>query len=82
MISPGERFLYPAVWIGLCWLIGTRSFDRVSVGGRVLTVSLIALLTCQILFLQINVGAVSNDLTALYSKIAIGGFSCGNVRDL
>ena len=73
MISPGERFLYPAVWIGLCWLIGTRSFDRVSVGGRVLTVSLIALLTCQILFLQINVGAVSNDLTALYSRLRSAG---------
>jgi hypothetical protein len=69
MISPGERFLYPAVWIGFCWLIGTRSFDRVSVLSRVLTVSLIGLLACQILFLQINVAAVSNDLAVLYSRL-------------
>jgi hypothetical protein len=69
MISPGERFLYPAVWIGLCWFIGTRSLDPVSAVSRVLTVSLIALLACQILFLQIDVGAVSDDLAALYSKL-------------
>jgi hypothetical protein len=73
MISPGERFLYPAVWIGLCWLIGTHSFNRASALSRVFTVSLIALLACQVLFLQINVGAVSDDLAALYSKLRSAG---------
>ena len=69
MISPGERFLYPAVWIGLCWLIGAQLPGRVSGFSRALTVGIIALLACQIVFMQINVGAVSNDLAALYSKL-------------
>ena len=34
-----------------------------------LTVVLMGLLACQMLFLQINVGAVSNRLAALYSKL-------------
>ena len=69
MISPGERFLYPAVWIGLCWLIGAQLPSRVSGFSRALTLGVIALLACQIVFMQINVGAVSNDLAALYSKL-------------
>ena len=70
MVSPGERFLYPAVWIGLCWL--SRRSDlpgRASGLSRVLTICLIALLACQIVFMQMNVGAVSNDLAALYSNL-------------
>ncbi len=69
MISPGERFLYPAVWLGLCWLIGTHLFDRSLAVSRILAVGLAALLVCQIFFLQFDVGAVSNDLAALYSKL-------------
>jgi len=69
MISPGERFLYPAVWIGLCWLIGAQLPDRVSAFSRTLTIGLVGLLACQILFVQINVRAVSNDLAALFSKL-------------
>lgn len=69
MLSPGERFLYPAVWIGLCWLIGAQLPGCASRANRVLTVCMIALLACQIAFMQINVGAVSNDLAALYSKL-------------
>jgi len=30
MVSPGERFLYLALWIGLCWLIGIDLPSRVS----------------------------------------------------
>ena len=37
--------------------------------SRGLTVILIGLLACQILFLQINIGVVSNGLAALYSKL-------------
>jgi hypothetical protein len=69
MISPGERVLYPAVWIGLCWLIGAQLPGRVSLASRALTIGGIALLACQIVFMQINVGAVSNDLAALFSKL-------------
>ncbi len=69
MLSPGERFLYPAVWIGLCWLVGAQLPGRVSGFSRALTISVIALLTCQIAFMQINVGAVSDDLAALFSKL-------------
>jgi hypothetical protein len=69
MVSPGERFLYPAVWIGLCWLIGSQLPGRGSVVSQALTISVIPLLACQIVFMQINVGSVSNDLAALYSKL-------------
>ena len=69
MVSPGERFLYPALWIGLCWLIGVDLPSRVSGFSRALTVGLLSLLACQIAFMQINVGAVSNDLASLYSKL-------------
>ncbi len=69
MVSPGERFLYPAVWIGLCWLIGAQLPARASAINRGLTISLIGLLVCQVVFMQINVGAVSNDLAALYSNL-------------
>lgn len=69
MVSPGERFLYPALWIGLCWLIGAQRPSRDSKFSRLLTIGVIALLACQIMFMQINVGAVSNDLAALHSKL-------------
>ena len=69
MVSPGERFLYPAVWLGLCWLIGAQLPGRVSVLSRGLTIGLTGLIACQIVFIQINVGAVSNELAALYSKL-------------
>ncbi len=69
MISPGERFLYPAVWIGLCWLIGAQLPGKVFAFNRGLTMGLLALLACQILFLQINVGTVSSELAALFAKL-------------
>ena len=69
MISPGERFLYPTVWIGLCWLIGVEIPGRVSKFSRALTVGITALLVCQIAFMQIYVGDVSKDLAALFSKL-------------
>lgn len=69
MISPGERFLYPAVWIGLCWLIGAGLPGRVSKFSRSLTIGIIASLACQIAFMQIYVGSVSNDLAAVFSKL-------------
>ncbi len=69
MLSPGKRFIYPAVWIGLCWLIGAWIPREGSLASRGLTVVLIGLLACQILFLQINVGVASNGLAALYSKL-------------
>jgi hypothetical protein len=69
VVSPGERFLYPAVWMGLCWLIGADMPDEDSPGSRALAGVLVALLACQIVFLQINVASVSNELAALYSKL-------------
>ena len=69
MISPGERMLYPAVWIGLCWLIGTSIPPRGSFLSRGLTIVMVSLLAVQIVFLQIYVGAVSNELAALYSRL-------------
>jgi hypothetical protein len=69
MISPGERFLYPSVWLGLCWLIGEKLPGRVSAFSRVLTTALTGLLAAQIVFMQINVGAVSNDLAALFASL-------------
>jgi hypothetical protein len=69
MISPGERFLYPAVWIGLCWLIGAQLPGRGTKFNRGLTVGVIALFACQIVFMQIYIGAVSNGLAALFSKL-------------
>jgi hypothetical protein len=73
MISPGERFLYPSVWIGLCWLVGAQLPARASRFSRILTIGITALLSCQIVFMQINVGSVSNDLAALYSKLRSAG---------
>jgi hypothetical protein len=70
MISPGERFLYPSVWLGLCWLVGAQLPGRVSTFSRVLTAGLVGLLAAQIAFTQINVGAVSNDLAALFAKLS------------
>jgi hypothetical protein len=69
MVSPGERFLYPALWIALCWLIGVDLPVRVSAISRVLTIGLLSLLAAQIVFMVINVRAVSNDLASLYSKL-------------
>lgn len=69
MVSPGERLLYPAVWLGLCWLVGARSPGRVSGTSRSLTAGLMGLLACQIVFVQLNVGAVSSELDALFSKL-------------
>ena len=69
MVSPGERFIYPAVWIGLCWLIGADLPNRVSTISRTLAIGLLSLLACQLLFLLINIRAVSNDLASLYSKL-------------
>jgi hypothetical protein len=69
IISPGERFLYPAVWIGLCWLVGAESPGQDSAASRGLTVGVVALLACQIVFMQINVAAVSNELSALFSNL-------------
>jgi len=69
MISPGERFLYPAVWIGLCWLVGTGWPVKSSLASRTLTIMLSGLLICQIVFTQIDVGVVSNELAALHSKL-------------
>jgi hypothetical protein len=68
MVSPGERFLYPALWIGLCWLIGVDLPDRVSAISRALRIGLLSLLAAQIVFMLINLRAVSNDLASLYSK--------------
>jgi hypothetical protein len=69
MVSPGERFLYPVVWIGLTWLIGASIPRRGSVFGRWLTGVMITLIAGQIIFLQMAVGSVSNDLAVLYSKL-------------
>jgi len=69
MVSPGERFLYPGVWIGLCWLIGGELSDGARTTKRVLTVGLTGLLACQIIFMQLDVGAVSSELASLYSKL-------------
>ena len=73
MVSPGERFLYPAVWIGLCWLVGAHIPSRISGFSRALTIGATALLAGQIAFMQINVGSVSNDLAALFSKLRSAG---------
>lgn len=69
MISPGERFLYPGVWIGLCWLIGAEMPAKDSAISRILNVLTIGLLACQVVFLQIGVGVASNELATLYSKL-------------
>jgi hypothetical protein len=69
IITPGERFLYPAVWIGLCSLAGERLPDSKSLINRTVTLTLVSLLACQAFFLQIYVGAVSNDLATLYAKL-------------
>ena len=69
MVSPGERFLYPALWIGLCWLIGLDLPSCASGFSRVLTIGLLSLLVVQIIFMLVYVRAVSNDLASLYSKL-------------
>jgi len=69
MVSPGERFLYPAVWIGLCWLSGASIPRLGSLFARCLRVVTIVLLVCEVGFMQVNVGAVSNKLAALYSTL-------------
>jgi hypothetical protein len=69
MVSPGERFIYPALWLGLCWLIGVDLPSRVSATSRIPTVGLLSLLAVQIVFMLTNVRAVSNDLAALYSRL-------------
>ena len=69
MVSPGERFIYPALWLGLCWLIAVDLPTRNSATSRNLTIGLIFLLAVQIGFMLINVRAVSNDLASLYSKL-------------
>jgi hypothetical protein len=69
LTSPGERFLYPAVWIGLCWLIGERIPGEGSLTSRFLTLVSVVLIAGQIVFLQINVAKASNGLAALYGKL-------------
>jgi len=69
IISPGERFLYPAVWIGLCWLIGIGSPRENSALSRGLAIVVVALLACQIIFLQFSVAKASNEIDALYAKL-------------
>ncbi len=69
VVSPGERFLYPAVWIGLCWLVAADLPREKSRTSKALTGVLVALLACQIVFLQVNVATISYQLSALYSKL-------------
>lgn len=69
MISPGERFFYPAVWLGLTWLLGEGLPDEKSKLTRGVMVVAIGLVAIQIAFMQIEVGAVSKQLEGLYSKM-------------
>ena len=69
IISPGERFLYPAVWIGMCWLIGADLPREDSALSRGLAVILVILMACQIVFLQLSVATASNGLDALYTEL-------------
>ena len=70
MVSPGERFLYPAVWIALCWLVGAQLPADDSPVNRGLTLSFIGLLACQAVFMQTDVAAVSTELAAVYAKLS------------
>ena len=69
MVSPGERFIFPALWIGLCWLIGSDFPARGSTVSRVMTIGLLCLIAGQVVFMLTNVRAVSNNLASLYSNL-------------
>jgi hypothetical protein len=69
LTSPGERFLYPAIWIGMCWLIGESLPHKGSFVNRSLTLLSVLLIAGQIVFLQINVAKASNGLAVLYDEL-------------
>jgi len=69
LIAPGERFIYPAVWLGLCWLSASWIPAESSRVSRSLTAIVVGSIACQVIFMQIYVGKVSNELAALYSKL-------------
>jgi hypothetical protein len=71
MVSPGERFFYPAVWLGLTWLLGEGLPGKKSILSGSVVVVTVGLVAIQIAFLQIKVGAVSDQLEALYSKLRL-----------
>jgi hypothetical protein len=63
MISPGERFLYPSVWLALCWWMAFRPEPRF-VAGFMKGVLILAIVA-QTLFLDIYIGMTSTRLANL-----------------
>ncbi|MGA7871240.1 MAG: hypothetical protein WCA22_10105 [Candidatus Binatus sp.] len=70
MISPGERFAYPALWLAICWL-GSQwdpsEYPLISLLGRSLMCSL---LIGQAIYLDVCVGTVSSRLGDLYAQLS------------
>ncbi len=69
MISPGERFFYPAIWLGLTWLLGQGLPEQKSALSTGVAVVAVVLVAVQIAFMQVRVGAVSEQLEGLYSEL-------------
>jgi hypothetical protein len=67
MVSPGERFLYPAAWLALCWL-GANWVPRGAV-AQVLTACVLVLLAAQAVFLDVYVGRVASRLDSVYAEL-------------
>jgi hypothetical protein len=68
-VGPGERFLYPAAALALCWLGASSPPRRGSIGARAVTGAALALLLAQALFIDVYVGGVSQGLAAVYARL-------------
>ena len=69
MVSPGERFLYPAGWLALCWLAanwGALENFRIA---KALTALIFALVVAQGAYLDVYGAMVSDRLQSLYAQL-------------
>jgi hypothetical protein len=69
LVNPGERFLYPATWLALCWLGGAWQTGPFPRGAHLARAALCALLVAQAIFLDLYAGAAARGLEDLYAQL-------------
>lgn len=67
-ISPGGRLMYPAAWLGLCWI--APSLERRKISSAV-KVGLYAVLLAQAVYVDTMVAGVARELGVEYSALSM-----------
>ena len=68
-VSPGERFLFPAAWLALCWIGSWLSDSRYDRARRLAAIALFALAVVQGVYLDAAAARVSVHLSDTYAKL-------------